>query len=63
MAFVVLKPGMGGVTDEQLRDHCRERLAGFKVPDRVILVDALPRTASGKVLKRDLREQLAGNGV
>ncbi|MCW2861778.1 MAG: fatty-acyl-CoA synthase [Actinoallomurus sp.] len=35
--------------------HCRERLAGFKVPRQVAFVDELPRNLSGKVLKRDLR--------
>ena len=41
---------------EGLRRFARETLAGFKVPERVVLVDALPKTASGKVLRRRLRE-------
>jgi len=36
---------------------CRERLANYKVPRRVVIRDALPRNASGKVLKRVLREE------
>lgn len=36
--------------------HCRERLSTFKVPKRVVFVDALPKNASGKILKRDLRD-------
>ena len=40
--------------------HCRERLAGFKCPKDVRFVEALPRNPSGKVLKRELRETLAG---
>jgi len=44
------------VTAEQVTAHCRERLAGYKVPRRVEFRDALPRNPSGKVLKRVLRE-------
>lgn len=40
--------------------HARDRLAGFKCPRRVVVVDALPRNAAGKVLKRDLRERIEG---
>jgi acyl-CoA synthetase (AMP-forming)/AMP-acid ligase II len=45
------------VTEESVYAACREQLAGFKRPERVILVDALPRNALGKVLKRELRER------
>ncbi len=61
VAFVVLKPGAPRPSEADLRQHCRGMLAGFKVPDRVIFTDTLPRSASGKILKRDLREQLARN--
>ncbi|MFO1319354.1 MAG: acyl-CoA synthetase [Burkholderiales bacterium] len=57
-AAVVCKAG-SQVTAEALIDHCRERLAHFKAPKRVVFVDALPKNASGKILKRELREQLA----
>ena len=46
----------GEVTEEQLIEHCRQRLAGFKRPRSVVFVDELPRNVMGKVLKRDLRE-------
>ena len=39
---------------------CRDRLAHFKCPKSVEFTDALPRTTTGKVLKRELRAQLAG---
>ncbi len=56
-AIVALKPGMS-VTAEDLVAHCRARLARYKAPRSVVFVDALPRNASGKVLKPELRAQL-----
>lgn len=49
----------GGVTEEELLAHARERLPGFKAPKRVLFVDELPRNASGKILKRELRDRFA----
>ncbi len=54
----VLKPGES-LTLEELRAHCHGKLGGFKTPKRLVLCDALPRNPSGKVLKRELRLQLA----
>lgn len=59
VAFVVTAPG-ACLSEEEVRKHCREKLAGFKVPDRAIFVPSLPRSASGKVLKRELRERIWG---
>jgi O-succinylbenzoic acid--CoA ligase len=53
-AVVVLNDG-GEATAEDLRRHCAEHLAGFKVPRRVELAAALPRTPSGKLMRRALR--------
>ncbi|HET8813696.1 MAG TPA: o-succinylbenzoate--CoA ligase [Solirubrobacterales bacterium] len=53
-AVVVLENG-AEVTPDDLRRHCAESLAGFKVPKRVELASALPRTPSGKVMRRALR--------
>jgi long-chain acyl-CoA synthetase len=39
----------------ELVDFCRERLAGFKLPKRVVFLDELPKNPSGKILKRELR--------
>lgn len=50
----------GEVTEAQLVDHAREKLAHFKAPKRVVFVDELPRNASGKILKRELRERFGG---
>ncbi|RMF09907.1 MAG: long-chain-fatty-acid--CoA ligase [Alphaproteobacteria bacterium] len=53
-AVVVLRPGKQ-VTAEELIAFARQRIAGYKVPKSVDFVDALPRNASGKILKRELR--------
>ncbi|MES5820163.1 acyl-CoA synthetase [Streptomyces sp. RG80] len=49
----------GEVTEAELIDHAREKLAHFKAPKRVVFVDELPRNASGKILKRELRDRFA----
>jgi long-chain acyl-CoA synthetase len=49
----------GGDTDERmLRDHCRERLAAFKVPKTIRIVDEIPRTATGKLQRRRVAAML-----
>jgi O-succinylbenzoic acid--CoA ligase len=53
-AVVVLQSD-SSVTPEELRHHCAETLAGFKVPKRIELAAALPRTPSGKLMRRALR--------
>jgi fatty-acyl-CoA synthase len=40
--------------------HCQRHLAGFKAPKRVLLAAALPKNPSGKLLKRELRQQHRG---
>ena len=57
VAFVVLRPEGGDVTADALLEHCRARLARYKVPKDITFLDALPRNPSGKVLKRELRSQ------
>ena len=54
-AVVVLKKGRE-LTDEGIITHLQERLAGYKIPKRVVFVKQLPRNAAGKVLKSILRE-------
>jgi long-chain acyl-CoA synthetase len=57
VAAVVLAPG--AELDEQgLRDFVRPNLAGYKVPKRVIAVEQLPKSLIGKVIRREVREQL-----
>ena len=55
LAFIVLKEGEA-LDAEAIELFCRERLAGYKIPRRVEFIDQIPRNASGKVLKRELRE-------
>lgn len=50
----------GEVTEDELLDHAREKLAHFKAPKKVLFVTELPRNASGKILKRELRDRLSG---
>lgn len=52
-ARVIVRPG-AVVTPDELRAHCAARLARFKVPKDVRFVDELPRTTSGKLLRRSL---------
>jgi HIP---CoA ligase len=56
-AFVVLRAG-ASTTEDDIVAFCAERLANYKRPRYVDLVDSLPRNAGGKVLKRDLRQRL-----
>src|SRR6266849_6546886 len=61
MAWVVTRKGMG-LSEEEVRDHCRRHLAAYKVPKRVEFREALPKSAIGKLLRRELaREFRAGH--
>ena len=55
-ALVVLKPG-ARANENELIDHCRARLAHYKCPRSVEYPESLPRTGTGKILKRDLRKK------
>jgi fatty-acyl-CoA synthase len=57
-AVVVPKPGTA-LTEAEVHAHAKARLAGFKRPKYVVFTDALPKNPSGKILKRDLRQQHA----
>ena len=58
-ALVVLKPG-AQATQQELIDFCRSRIAHYKAPRSVDFLDTLPRTGTGKVLKRELRKKYWG---
>jgi acyl-CoA synthetase (AMP-forming)/AMP-acid ligase II len=56
-AFVVLRDGKT-VTPEELGEWVKQTLADYKRPRHVVFVDSLPRTPTGKVLKRELKTRL-----
>ena len=58
VAAVILRTGQT-ITEDELIAFCRERLAGYKTPKYVVIVDKLPKNASGKILKRELRDTYA----
>ena len=58
-AVVVPAPG-ATLTAESIIGHCRSRIGGYKIPRRIELVDALPKSAMGKTLKQDLRRRFGG---
>ncbi len=55
-AFVVLKPGQTA-TREELIEYCKDKIAKYKLPREVVFVSELPRTPTGKLLRRVLRER------
>ena len=55
-AFVVLKPG-ASATPEQLIEFCRGKIATYKLPREIVIVSELPRTPTGKLLRRVLRQR------
>jgi len=57
IAFVTLRP-RASASEEELRQAVRSRLAGYKVPKTVHVIDAIPLSPVGKVLRRALREPL-----
>jgi HIP---CoA ligase len=57
-AFIVPRPGQV-IDPDELLAWCRERMANFKVPRFIELVETLPLNPSGKVMKFQLREQAA----
>ncbi len=54
-AIVVLRKGET-ITEDEILDRCRRELASFKIPKKVVFVDVLPKTPTGKILKREMRK-------
>ncbi|MBM6622161.1 AMP-binding protein [Micrococcaceae bacterium RIT802] len=55
VAAVELEPGVE-LDEAALRQHCRDHLAGYKVPKRIVAIDDLPRSMLGKILRKQVRE-------
>jgi fatty-acyl-CoA synthase len=62
-AFVVAGDAAAAPSADELRSHCRQSLASFKVPERWIFIRELPRNAAGKVLRRALAADIDTGGL
>ena len=60
--FISLKEGQS-IEEKDIIEHCLKNLAKFKVPQSVEFIELLPRNATGKVLKRELREEVVGSSA
>jgi len=60
--FISLKEGQT-IEEKEIIEHCLKNLAKFKVPQSVKFIELLPRNATGKVLKRELREEVVGSSA
>jgi acyl-CoA synthetase (AMP-forming)/AMP-acid ligase II len=57
-AVVVRKPGVPEVSEDDLIEFARNRIAHYKVPKRVVFVESLPTSSAGKILRRKVRDDL-----
>jgi long-chain acyl-CoA synthetase len=57
IAFIELEEGFENTKSNQIKSQLKEHLAAFKIPKTITMVESLPKTATGKVLKRLLKEQ------
>ncbi|MER7503060.1 AMP-binding protein [Nonomuraea pusilla] len=60
MAWIVMRPGAKPLTAERVREFCAGRLAHYKIPRYVHVVDAFPMTVTGKIRKVEMRERAVG---
>jgi len=57
VAAIELKPGEK-LNEAELREHCREHLAAYKIPRRIVQIENTPRSLLGKILRKQVREQV-----
>ena len=60
-AFVVLAPG-ASATPDMLKQHVRDSLANYKVPREILVLDELPRSSTGKILRNELKARVGADG-
>ena len=60
-AFVVLEPGASATPDD-LKHHVRQNLANDKVPREITILEELPRSSTGKILRNDLKTRVSADG-
>ena len=60
-AFVVLAPG-ASATPDTLKQHVRDSLANYKVPREILVLDELPRSSTGKILRNELKARVGADG-
>jgi len=58
IAYIELDDGITDIDEAKLKKYLRENLANYKVPRQLHFIDELPKNATGKVLKRELKAQL-----
>ena len=56
LAFIALNQGFAPPSTQAMIDFCRDKLAGYKIPRKLEIIDALPRNPTGKIQKMVLRE-------
>jgi fatty-acyl-CoA synthase len=58
VALVVLRPEhKGKVTEDDIREHLSKKFAKWQLPDKVLFIDAIPKTSVGKINKKVIREE------
>jgi len=60
VAVVIPRPGTT-IDEAAMRDWCRERLSGYKVPREIVAIEDLPRSMLGKVLRKQVRDDFLAN--
>ncbi|MBU1668801.1 long-chain-fatty-acid--CoA ligase [bacterium] len=58
IAYIELEEGIASIDEVEFKKYLRENLANYKVPRQIHFIDTLPKNATGKVLKRELKEQI-----
>ncbi|MSW41857.1 MAG: hypothetical protein F2842_06570 [Actinobacteria bacterium] len=54
-AFVSLRPGFEATTPDELIEHCKVLLSAYKYPRELVILPEIPKTATGKIMRRELR--------